>query len=202
MVASGQNRGQLGSIYIYISFCCEVQPKHHIFGDEGHVRDMSRMFYGARPFNMPIGSWNVSRVTDMKAMFYNAADFNQDIASWNTSAVRDMSFMFFGTSLGAFVWFGLVLIRFDHISTSIHTMSLPQTSADCGSSRGTDLEPQTSKVASRLLAFATSLLQPSLADDRLPHAVACHRSGERMGNGSPALRTCLAVRNGDIESSL
>jgi surface protein len=56
------------------------------------------------PFNQPIGSWNVSKVTDMSAMF-RSTPFNQDIGSWDVSSVTSMSSMFnnaaFNQNIGA-----------------------------------------------------------------------------------------------------
>ena len=51
---------------------------------------MDAMFQNAYPFNQPIGSWNVSRVTNMRLMFSNSA-FNQNIGSWNVSNVTNFS---------------------------------------------------------------------------------------------------------------
>lgn len=43
--------------------------------------------FRASPFNQPIGSWNVSKVTNMESMFHTALSFNQNIGSWNVSGV-------------------------------------------------------------------------------------------------------------------
>jgi len=45
------------------------------------------MFRATTPFNQPIGSWNVSKVTNMESMFHGASSFNQNIGSWNVSGV-------------------------------------------------------------------------------------------------------------------
>jgi surface protein len=39
------------------------------------------------PFNQPIGSWNVSKVTNMESMFHTNFAFNQNIGGWNVSGV-------------------------------------------------------------------------------------------------------------------
>ena len=43
------------------------------------------------PFNQPIGSWNVSKVTNMESMFHSAFSFNQDIGGWNVSGVTNFT---------------------------------------------------------------------------------------------------------------
>jgi surface protein len=53
------------------------------------------IMFGVTPFNQPIGSWNVSKVTSMQEMFRASGAFNQDISSWNVSGVTDMSLMFY-----------------------------------------------------------------------------------------------------------
>ena len=62
--------------------------------DTSKVTNMSRMFYGAKFFNQPIGEWDTSKVTNMSLMFYGAKYFNQPIGEWDTSNVKDMSSMF------------------------------------------------------------------------------------------------------------
>jgi hypothetical protein len=47
--------------------------------------------FGFSPFNQPIGSWNVSKVTNMSEMFRSAFSFNQNIGSWNVSGVTNFS---------------------------------------------------------------------------------------------------------------
>jgi hypothetical protein len=58
------------------------------------VRDTSFMFSRALSFDQPLGDWNVSRVTDMSNTFYSATSFNQKLGDWDMSSVRDMSYMF------------------------------------------------------------------------------------------------------------
>jgi surface protein len=43
------------------------------------------------PFNQPIGSWNVSKVTIMESMFHSNFAFNQNIGSWNVSGVTNFT---------------------------------------------------------------------------------------------------------------
>jgi surface protein len=57
---------------------------------------MTNMFDGAKRFNQPISSWDVSKVTDMYNMFNSAIDFNQSIGNWNVSKVTSMTNMFAG----------------------------------------------------------------------------------------------------------
>jgi len=62
--------------------------------DTSNVTNMSYMFFKAKSFNQPIGSWDTSNVTKMTGMFALAKSFNQPIDNWNTSNVTDMSEMF------------------------------------------------------------------------------------------------------------
>ena len=66
--------------------------------DTSKVTDMSYMFKDAKAFNQPIESWDTSKVTTMNSMFEDAKAFNQPIGSWDTSKVTDMSDMFNGAS--------------------------------------------------------------------------------------------------------
>jgi hypothetical protein len=58
-----------------------------------------QMFYQC-PFNQPIGSWNVTKVTSMGGMFGNNGAFNQPIGTWTPVSCSDFSRMF--SSAGAF----------------------------------------------------------------------------------------------------
>jgi surface protein len=49
------------------------------------------IMFGFSPFNQPIGSWNVSKVTNMTEMFRSAFSFNQNIGGWNVSGVTNFS---------------------------------------------------------------------------------------------------------------
>jgi surface protein len=59
------------------------------------VTDMSRLFQVDRSFNQPIEKWNVSNVTDMEFMFDGCNHFNQPLNSWNVGNVTNMGKMFY-----------------------------------------------------------------------------------------------------------
>ena len=61
--------------------------------DVSRVTNMSELFV-ASPFNEPINNWNVSNVTNMIDMFNDCHQFNQPLNSWNVSNVTDMGGMF------------------------------------------------------------------------------------------------------------
>lgn len=63
--------------------------------DTSSVKDMSWMFAWAESFNQPIGNWDTSKVTNMHGMFSDATSFNQPIGNWNTSNVTNMKWMFY-----------------------------------------------------------------------------------------------------------
>lgn len=52
------------------------------------------MFCGAKLFNQPLASWDVSKVFTMYAMFKEAKCFNRPLESWNVSNVLEMEIMF------------------------------------------------------------------------------------------------------------
>ncbi len=66
--------------------------------DVSNVTSMTGMFMNAPQFNQPIGNWNVSYVTSMAAMFEGAKNFNQPIENWNVSNVEDTYLMFAGAT--------------------------------------------------------------------------------------------------------
>jgi surface protein len=53
-----------------------------------------QMFYQC-PFNQPIGSWNVSKVTNMYSMFENNSAFNQSLENWTPISCSNFSRMFY-----------------------------------------------------------------------------------------------------------
>jgi surface protein len=59
--------------------------------------NMNSMFYDARRFNQPIGSWDMSNVIDVGQMFTLTEDFNQDIGSWDMSNLTSLYAMFSST---------------------------------------------------------------------------------------------------------
>ncbi len=64
--------------------------------DVSKVTNMSYLFSGKTNFNEDISEWDVSNVTNMAAMFEDAKHFNKDISNWDVSKVTDMSNMFTG----------------------------------------------------------------------------------------------------------
>ena len=62
--------------------------------DVSRVTDMSRLFANFNTFNEPLTNWDVSNVTTMNYMFEECNSFNQDLSTWNVSNVRDMGYMF------------------------------------------------------------------------------------------------------------
>ena len=72
--------------------------------DTSSVTDMYQTFYTIRPFNQPIGGWDVSSVTTFAQMFrrYDGGmTFDQDIGNWDVSSVTNMSYMFGADGYGA-----------------------------------------------------------------------------------------------------
>ncbi len=67
--------------------------------DVSRVTNMESLFFNKRTFNEPLNDWNVSNVTDMESMFNGATSFNQPLDRWNVSNVRNMRSMFKNTSL-------------------------------------------------------------------------------------------------------
>jgi len=67
--------------------------------DVSRVTNMESLFFNKRTFNEPLNNWNVSNVTDMESMFNGATSFNQPLDRWDVSNVRNMRSMFKNTSL-------------------------------------------------------------------------------------------------------
>lgn len=59
------------------------------------VTNMSGLFWTNVDFNENINNWDVSNVKNMSNMFYNAEKFNQPLNNWNTSKVINMMGMFY-----------------------------------------------------------------------------------------------------------
>jgi len=64
--------------------------------DVSRVTDMSRLFESYDEFNEPLNNWDVSNVTNMEGMFRNCRNFNQPLDNWDVSNVTTMSSMFSG----------------------------------------------------------------------------------------------------------
>jgi surface protein len=62
--------------------------------DVSRVTNMQGIFQNCKNFNQPINNWNVSNVTDMSDMFVNCEKFNQPLNKWNVSNVVNMEYMF------------------------------------------------------------------------------------------------------------
>jgi surface protein len=62
--------------------------------DVSRVTNMNRLFLGFENFNEPLNNWNVSNVTNMEHMFQNCHNFNQPLNNWNVSNVINMYCMF------------------------------------------------------------------------------------------------------------
>jgi uncharacterized repeat protein (TIGR02543 family) len=58
------------------------------------ITNMSNLL--SRPFNQPIGNWDVSNVTNMSAIF-GESPFNQPIENWDVKKVSNMNGMFYET---------------------------------------------------------------------------------------------------------
>ena len=58
------------------------------------VTTMEGMFIRATTFNQPIGAWKMSNVKSVKGMFGNATSFNQPIGGWDVGEVENMAHMF------------------------------------------------------------------------------------------------------------
>jgi len=64
--------------------------------DVSRVTNMQHLFSDASTFNESINDWNVSKVTNMSYMFKNCAEFNQPLFKWDVSNVQYMQHMFAG----------------------------------------------------------------------------------------------------------
>jgi len=64
--------------------------------DVSRVTNMGGLFEDCANFNEPLDNWNVSRVRDMDSMFNRCEIFNQPLENWNVSNVTNMSSMFSG----------------------------------------------------------------------------------------------------------
>ena len=62
--------------------------------DVSRVTIMNGVFLSLNNFNEPLNNWNVSNVTDMQHMFNNCNNFNQPLDNWNVSNVTNMYCMF------------------------------------------------------------------------------------------------------------
>jgi surface protein len=62
--------------------------------DVSKVTNMEKLFMNYSNFNEPLNGWNVSSVTNMSKMFRKCKSFNQPLDNWNVSNVSKMDYMF------------------------------------------------------------------------------------------------------------
>jgi surface protein len=62
--------------------------------DVSRVTNMEHLFRNYGNFNEPLNNWNVSRVTNMNDMFFRCINFNQPLDNWDVSNVTNMENMF------------------------------------------------------------------------------------------------------------
>ncbi len=62
--------------------------------DVSRVTNMANLFNNYNTFNEPLNNWNVSNVTNMNSMFDSASSFNQPLDRWDVSNVETMRNMF------------------------------------------------------------------------------------------------------------
>jgi surface protein len=66
--------------------------------DVSKVTDMQDVFSYELSFNEPLNDWDVRNVTNMTSMFDNCIRFNQPLNKWNVSKVNNMDLMFYQCS--------------------------------------------------------------------------------------------------------
>ena len=62
--------------------------------DVSRVTNMNSLFRHYTNFNEPLGNWDVSNVTNMQDMFDGCINFNQPLDNWNVSNVTNMESIF------------------------------------------------------------------------------------------------------------
>jgi hypothetical protein len=63
--------------------------------DNRNIRLVVNQYLSGNPNRyVPIGTWDVSKVTDMSKLFQNQGAFNEPLTGWVTTQVKDMSNMF------------------------------------------------------------------------------------------------------------
>ena len=61
--------------------------------DVSKVTQFSRMFYGQRWFNQPLGEWDVGEAVEMEGMF-SSTSFNHPLGGWKVAKVENFTGMF------------------------------------------------------------------------------------------------------------
>lgn len=62
--------------------------------DVSRVTDMEGLFNGKVNFDEPLNDWNVINVKNMRSMFFEAENFNQPLNKWHVTNVENMGSMF------------------------------------------------------------------------------------------------------------